>query len=116
MTTIVDYGAGNLRSVQNTLDELGAAYRVTNRPEDVETADKLVDSLATQGQEAVQAMLLPLLDNESPQVRYAAAGHLLHHGAADRATDVLQALVDDPNSGVRGLAFALLRTWQRQNH
>ena len=42
----------------------------------VETADKLVDSLATQGQEAVQAMLLPLLDNESPQVRYAAAGHL----------------------------------------
>ena len=27
MTTIVDYGAGNLRSVQNTLDELGAALR-----------------------------------------------------------------------------------------
>jgi imidazole glycerol phosphate synthase glutamine amidotransferase subunit len=42
MTTIVDYGAGNLRSVQNTLDELGASYRVTNRPEDVETADKLL--------------------------------------------------------------------------
>ena len=42
MTTIIDYGAGNLRSVQNTLDELGAAYRVTNKPEDVQTADKLV--------------------------------------------------------------------------
>lgn len=42
MTTIVDYGAGNLRSVQNTLDELGASYRVTNRAEDVETADKLL--------------------------------------------------------------------------
>lgn len=42
MTTIVDYGAGNLRSVQNTLDELGAPYRVTNRAEDVEAADKLL--------------------------------------------------------------------------
>lgn len=42
MTTIVDYGAGNLRSVQNTLDELGAPYRVTSRPEDVKTAGKLL--------------------------------------------------------------------------
>lgn len=42
MTTIVDYGAGNLRSVQNTLDELGASYKVTNQPEDVQAADKLL--------------------------------------------------------------------------
>jgi imidazole glycerol-phosphate synthase subunit HisH len=42
MTAIVDYGAGNLRSVQNTLDELGAAYIVTNRPEEVSKADKLL--------------------------------------------------------------------------
>jgi imidazole glycerol phosphate synthase glutamine amidotransferase subunit len=42
MTAIVDYGAGNLRSVQNTLDELGAAYIVTNRPEEVSNADKLL--------------------------------------------------------------------------
>jgi imidazole glycerol phosphate synthase glutamine amidotransferase subunit len=42
MTTIIDYGAGNLRSVQNTLDELGASYKVTNRPEDVQEADKLL--------------------------------------------------------------------------
>jgi len=42
MTTIVDYGAGNLRSVQNTLDELGAEYSVTNRANDVAKADKLL--------------------------------------------------------------------------
>jgi imidazole glycerol phosphate synthase glutamine amidotransferase subunit len=42
VTTIVDYGAGNLRSVQNTLDELGASYCVTNRPEEVQAADKLL--------------------------------------------------------------------------
>jgi imidazole glycerol phosphate synthase glutamine amidotransferase subunit len=42
MTTIVDYGAGNLRSVQNTLDELGAAYLVTNQPGEVAKADRLL--------------------------------------------------------------------------
>lgn len=42
MTAIVDYGAGNLRSVQNTLDELRAAYTVTNRPQDVMRAEKVI--------------------------------------------------------------------------
>ncbi len=42
MTTIVDYGAGNLRSVQNTLEELGADYEVTNRPEIVKAARVLI--------------------------------------------------------------------------
>jgi imidazole glycerol phosphate synthase glutamine amidotransferase subunit len=42
VTTIVDYGAGNLRSVQNTLDELGATYSVTNRSEHVSGAEKII--------------------------------------------------------------------------
>lgn len=42
MTTIVDYGAGNIRSVQNTLDELGATYVVTNKPEAVRAATKVI--------------------------------------------------------------------------
>jgi len=42
VTTIVDYGAGNLCSVQNTLDELGAEYVVTNQPQAVQEADKLL--------------------------------------------------------------------------
>ena len=40
--TIVDYGAGNLRSVENTLEELGAAYTVTNKPDDVAQAKKII--------------------------------------------------------------------------
>lgn len=40
--TIVDYGAGNLRSVQNTLDHVGAQYTVTNQPEDVARAEKII--------------------------------------------------------------------------
>jgi imidazole glycerol-phosphate synthase subunit HisH len=42
LITIVNYGAGNLRSVQNTLEELGAAYVVTDQPEVAEAASKLI--------------------------------------------------------------------------
>jgi len=41
-TTIVNYGAGNIRSVQNTLDELGAPYEVTDQPEVVLRAAKII--------------------------------------------------------------------------
>lgn len=42
MIAIVDYGAGNLRSVQNTLDELGTPYRVLTSPEGLDEASKVV--------------------------------------------------------------------------
>ena len=32
MIAIIDYGAGNLRSVANTLDEIGAEYRIFATP------------------------------------------------------------------------------------
>lgn len=42
MTTIVDYGAGNIRSVQNTLAEIGAEFTVTNDPAAVSSAPKII--------------------------------------------------------------------------
>ncbi|MCL4795404.1 MAG: imidazole glycerol phosphate synthase subunit HisH [Bryobacteraceae bacterium] len=42
MITIINYGAGNLRSVQNTLAELGAQFQVTSEPEGVNAAAKLI--------------------------------------------------------------------------
>jgi glutamine amidotransferase len=42
MIAIIDYGAGNLRSVQNTLDEIGAVYTVLDRPQGLETATKVI--------------------------------------------------------------------------
>jgi imidazole glycerol-phosphate synthase subunit HisH len=39
---IVDYGAGNLKSVKKAFDYLGADVVVTNRPEIVSAADKIV--------------------------------------------------------------------------
>src|SRR5262245_39601862 len=42
MISIVDYGMGNLRSVQKAFEKLGYDARVTDRPEDIGSADKLV--------------------------------------------------------------------------
>ncbi|MBY0503036.1 MAG: imidazole glycerol phosphate synthase subunit HisH [Bryobacteraceae bacterium] len=42
MISIIDYGAGNLRSVQNTLAEIGAAYRLIDSATEIQSAEKLV--------------------------------------------------------------------------
>jgi glutamine amidotransferase len=42
MITIIDYGMGNLRSVQKGFEKVGFAARVTSDPADVERAEKLV--------------------------------------------------------------------------
>ena len=42
MIVIVDYGMGNLRSVQKALQRVGGEARVSDRPEDVARAERLV--------------------------------------------------------------------------
>jgi len=42
MITIIDYGAGNLRSVENTVGALGASYEITRDPDKVLAAEKLI--------------------------------------------------------------------------
>ncbi len=42
MITVVNYGAGNLRSVENTLAEVGAQYFITQQAAGIETAEKLI--------------------------------------------------------------------------
>lgn len=42
MIAIFDYGAGNLRSVQNTLDEVGAEYEVVRDPAGIRAASKVI--------------------------------------------------------------------------
>lgn len=42
LLAVVDYGAGNLRSVENALRHLGARHFVTSRPAELDGADGLV--------------------------------------------------------------------------
>ena len=42
MITLLDYGAGNVRSVINTIERLGEQVKIVTRPEDILSAEKLV--------------------------------------------------------------------------
>ncbi|HEY1339473.1 MAG TPA: imidazole glycerol phosphate synthase subunit HisH [Bryobacteraceae bacterium] len=42
MIAILDYGAGNLRSVQNTLDEIGAQYTLVRDADGLRAASKII--------------------------------------------------------------------------
>lgn len=42
MIAIIDYGMGNLHSVENALHKIGCECRITNHPEDLYAADKLI--------------------------------------------------------------------------
>jgi imidazole glycerol phosphate synthase glutamine amidotransferase subunit len=42
MIAVIDYGAGNLRSVVNALDEISVIGRVVSRPEDLVAASKII--------------------------------------------------------------------------
>jgi len=42
MITVIDYGAGNLRSVENALKYLKAPYRITSQPADLDEAEVIL--------------------------------------------------------------------------
>lgn len=42
MITIIDYGMGNLRSVQKAFEHIGATAKIASTPKDIEGADRLV--------------------------------------------------------------------------
>ena len=42
MIAIVDYGAGNLKSVKNALDYLKVDGKITDKPEEIRKADRLI--------------------------------------------------------------------------
>lgn len=39
MLWLLDYGAGNVKSLANTIEKLGFEYRWVNQPEDIDSAD-----------------------------------------------------------------------------
>ena len=42
MIAIIDYGMGNLRSVQKALEKVGASARITQNPDDIRNAQKVI--------------------------------------------------------------------------
>ncbi|MBI1933286.1 MAG: imidazole glycerol phosphate synthase subunit HisH [Ignavibacteriales bacterium] len=42
MIALIDYGAGNLKSVANALDDLKTEYKITNKSNEINAADKII--------------------------------------------------------------------------
>lgn len=42
MIALIEYGAGNLKSVANALDDLQAEYLITNKIEEINSSDKII--------------------------------------------------------------------------
>ena len=42
MIALIDYGAGNLKSVANALDDLNTNYVITRRSDEIESAEKII--------------------------------------------------------------------------
>lgn len=42
MITIIDYEAGNLKSICNMLDYLGETYKISSDPKEIETTDRII--------------------------------------------------------------------------
>jgi len=78
-----------------------------------EVGDRIVQEWAARGR-AVE-LLGSLLTDSSPEVRYAAAAHLLHRGGAGVAVPVLEDLERNPTGLVAPTARLLLMQWRRQS-
>jgi hypothetical protein len=61
----------------------------------------------------VLELLDPLLEDPSAEVRFAAASHLLHHGAIERAFPVLEAIDEADRGMVAPMAGLVLRKWRK---
>ena len=72
MITVVDYGAGNLRSVRNTLEKLEVNHLVTNEPHAVRTAEKII--LPGVGHFGQMVQALDRLELREPLIERIAAG------------------------------------------
>ncbi len=71
MTGIIDYGAGNLHSVQNALNKLGEPSQITNNEQILNTCDRIILPGVGAFGDAMNAIkskrLLPIIKKSIPQ-------------------------------------------------
>ena len=72
MIAIVDYKAGNLRSVENALQRLGAEYQVTSDPEVITGASHVIMPGVGEASSAMENLkakgIMPVIRSQSPTV------------------------------------------------
>lgn len=74
MIAIIDYGAGNLRSVKNALDFLGAESKITGDADEILSADKVIlpgvgafgDAMASLNKSGLADVVLEIAEKGTP--------------------------------------------------
>jgi imidazole glycerol-phosphate synthase subunit HisH len=74
MIALIDYGAGNIRSVQNALSRLGVESILTNRPEVLRSADKIIFPGVGEASFAMEQLREKELDKLFPTLRQPVLG------------------------------------------
>ncbi len=85
MIAIFDYGAGNLRSVENTLASIGAGYEIVRDSAGLERADKIIlPGVGHFGQliRSLDALECSEHLSRADRGRRAVPGHLSGHASA----------------------------------
>lgn len=71
---IIDYGAGNIKSLQFALKRLGITARLTNNQEDIKSADKVIFPGVGQASSAMEKLQADNLDRLIPKLRQPVLG------------------------------------------
>lgn len=102
-----DLVAAWVSAMNNGTERPGEADRITAK------TDATVETWTAAG--TAEAVLEPLLTDESAHVRCAAAAYLLRQGTADRASEVLEAIAADDELGLAAsTADTVLLVWERE--
>ncbi len=91
MIAVVDYGMGNLRSVSKALEKVGGKVILTNRPEDIQKADKVVlpgvgafqDAMANLRENGLDASVLDAISSGKPFLGVCLGLQLLYEWSAE---------------------------------
>jgi len=78
---IIDYGAGNIQSIQFALQRLGITAVLSNNPEVIQTADKVIFPGVGEASQAMQMLKHSKLD-ANPQLETRGIGYLLRNAVA----------------------------------
>jgi hypothetical protein len=121
--TAHQYGARmiDVADARTRFREAALNYRVALSEKDADrandetaTSDNLVKHWADQ--DKVRDLLELLLNDADPEVRFAAASHLLNHGGEGAAVLVLEELQATPSGLVAPTARLRLLSWRRDHH
>ena len=111
MIGIINYGAGNIRSVSNALNRLSMPHFVSNDSDELNKADKLIFPGVGEARSAMDALMRARLTNWLKEVTVPFLGiclgmQLLFEHTTERATDCL-GIISGTNERFNGLQSQL---------